>query len=378
MSEHQYYEFLAVDRPLDERDRQALRELSTRARITTTRFVNTYDWGDFSGDPALLMERWFDIHLYWANWGTRRLMLRLPKRCVDPPGLEPFLDAADGVTIRIAGDNVILDIVSEDEGDGWTDGCDGEQLAAFASLRADLIDGDLRLFYLLWLRAVEAGALKDDAVEPLPALGPLTASLRAFADFVRLDPDLVRAAAESEVADMAGPSARSVEEAVADLPGAEKDAFLVRLFNTDPCAGAELKRAVRRHRQPGAVAYLSPPRTVAALRARADEFRLDRLRATAEALAAHRRQQAAEAARQQRTRLDALDRRGDAAWTDIETEIARRTASGYAKAADLLAGLKALAAERRRAAEFDERLAALRKRHATKGRFIERLAAEGL
>lgn len=51
MSEYQYYEFLAVDRPLDDAERAEVRCLSTRARITATSFVNEYHWGDFKGDP---------------------------------------------------------------------------------------------------------------------------------------------------------------------------------------------------------------------------------------------------------------------------------------------------------------------------------------
>ena len=42
MSEYQYYEFLAIDRPLDARQQRDLRALSTRAQITSTRLVNTY------------------------------------------------------------------------------------------------------------------------------------------------------------------------------------------------------------------------------------------------------------------------------------------------------------------------------------------------
>jgi hypothetical protein len=34
MSEYQYYEFTAVDKPLNEKDMQALRNLSSRAQIT--------------------------------------------------------------------------------------------------------------------------------------------------------------------------------------------------------------------------------------------------------------------------------------------------------------------------------------------------------
>jgi hypothetical protein len=54
VSEYQYYEFVAVDRPLSERQLAELRELSTRAEITPTSFVNTYHWGDFRGDPRKL------------------------------------------------------------------------------------------------------------------------------------------------------------------------------------------------------------------------------------------------------------------------------------------------------------------------------------
>jgi len=51
-SEYQYYEFQAIDRPLGEADRKALRDLSTRARINATSFTNAYEWGDFKGDPG--------------------------------------------------------------------------------------------------------------------------------------------------------------------------------------------------------------------------------------------------------------------------------------------------------------------------------------
>src|SRR5262245_41494990 len=55
-----------------------LRSISTRAEITPTRFWNEYQWGDLKADPAELLARYFDVHLYFANWGTRRLMFRLP------------------------------------------------------------------------------------------------------------------------------------------------------------------------------------------------------------------------------------------------------------------------------------------------------------
>ena len=103
MSEYQYYEFQAVDRPLSAPELAHVRALSTRATITSTRFVNEYQWGDFKGDPLTLMERYYDAHLYFANWGTHRLMLRLPRRLLDPrtarcyrPGRRPGIAHEEG------------------------------------------------------------------------------------------------------------------------------------------------------------------------------------------------------------------------------------------------------------------------------------------
>ena len=60
MSEYQYYEFQAVDRPLSKHEMAELRTLSTRATITPTRFVNFYNWGNFRGNPSVLMDKYFD------------------------------------------------------------------------------------------------------------------------------------------------------------------------------------------------------------------------------------------------------------------------------------------------------------------------------
>jgi hypothetical protein len=150
VSEYQYYEFQAIDRPLGAADRQALRALSSRARITATSFTNHYEWRDFRGDPAELMERWFDLHLYLANWGTHRLMIRWPRRLIDRNRLAPFLRGVDCAKLHVSGDNLILDVERTiepglefeeggDEGSGW--------LAALAPLRATVLEGDLRLFF---------------------------------------------------------------------------------------------------------------------------------------------------------------------------------------------------------------------------------------
>ncbi len=152
MSEYQYYEFVALDRPLPQEKLQALRALSTRARITSTRFVNHYDWGGFRGNPRALMEDCFDLFVHVANWGTHCFMMRLPRQLFDADAAKPYLAAEDVCAAWATDEHVILQFEQEDiygdgaadyefdDGSGW--------LAALAPLRQELMGGDLRCLYL--------------------------------------------------------------------------------------------------------------------------------------------------------------------------------------------------------------------------------------
>lgn len=251
MSEYQYYEFLAIDRPLDRAAQDALRSISSRARISATSFTNHYEWGDFKGDPCKLMERWFDLHLYLANWGSRRLMIRLPKGILKPVDLKPFLGEIDWVGVSTVGDYSIVDIDHQEEGgyDDWDDG--SGRLAALAPLRADLLSGDLRLFYLLWLLAVQEELVPDDEIEPMPGLGPLTGALEGFADFFVIDPNLLQAAAELAAAGTSL-SGDDLRKAVATIPERERAELLVRVADGDTRVAAELRQKVRKMNPPPA------------------------------------------------------------------------------------------------------------------------------
>ena len=374
LSEYQYYEFLAIDRPLDEADREALRRLSSRAQITATSFTNHYEWGDFSGSPRKLMERWFDLHLYVANWGTRQLMIRLPKRLVDQDRLDAWLMGTDLAEVLEAGDNLILDICADDEvalDEGWDDG--SGLLGAMAPLRADLLSGDWRLPYLLWLTGVESGGLRDEALEPLPGIAPLNGGLQAFASFFRIDGDLVQAAAEApaNAQDQRSSSIR-LRAAIAAMSESEKTALLLAFAEGDPHVAMELRSRVRSALSP-ALGESPTLRSAAELRDRAQAIRKERERAAAERRRAERLRQEKLAEQATRTRLAALRRRGEDVWREVETEVGRRNASGYDRAAGLIFDLHTLADEDGALADFANRLNALRKRHERKQRFLERL-----
>ncbi|WP_315836069.1 hypothetical protein [Bradyrhizobium prioriisuperbiae] len=376
MSEYQYYEFQAVDRPLTEADRAELRKLSSRARITATSFTNDYQWGDFKGDPAKLMARWFDLHLYVANWGSHRLMIRLPLRLVDRRHLDDLLRGVDGATLTAAGEHLVLDIIREEveSDEEWDDGAGW--LAALAPLRTAVLSGDLRLFYLLWLMAVEDGTIADDVPEPLPGIGPMTGALDALADFLGIAQDLIDVVTEGGVgpADDAMPQA-SVRKLIAGLSDNDKTSLLARVFAGEPHVASELRALLRKRQTPRPPAARA--RTAGELRAGADAMHEAREQQRKEQRATEERRQAAAQARAERTRLDAIRTRGEAAWHEVETEIQRSNAGAYARAANLLRDLKAIAEADGTATDFSRRLSALRTRHARKERFIARLAELG-
>jgi hypothetical protein len=368
MSEYQYYEFQAIDRPLDRAAQDALRSISSRARITATSFTNQYEWGDLKGDPHKFMERWFDLHLYVANWGTRRLMIRVPKGFVNQVDIDPFIREIDWVEVWTSGDNLIIDIQHHEDGgyDDWDDG--SGRLAALAPLRTDLLSGDLRLFYLLWLVAVQDEFVPNNEIEPLPGIGPLTGALEGFAEFFGIDPDLVEAAAELAAHD-ASMSKDGLRKALAVIPEREKAELLLRVVDGDTRIAAELRRRVRK-KNPVPATH----RTVGVLRMRAKEIAEARERAEAGRLEAERRRQAAEAKKARRARLKILKQRGaSSVWREIEQEIERRNPAGYDNAMSLLFDVQALALEEGNRDDFDRRLGSIRTRHEKKAKFIELL-----
>jgi hypothetical protein len=373
MSEYQYYEFQAIDRPLDQGAQQALRSISSRARITATSFTNHYEWGNLKADPRTLMEGWFDLHLYVANWGTRRLMMRLPKRGCSCKDIVSFIREVDWVEVWTSGDNLIIDICRDEvePNDDWDDG--SGWLAALAPLRADVLSGDLRLFYLLWLTAVQDNLVADDEVEPLPGIGPLTGALEGFAEFFGIDPDLVQAAAESGATDAAISKDR-LRQTVAAIAEEEKSELLLRVIEGDIRVVAELKRRIREKSSKPSATF----RAVGALRTRAREISEARERAEAERREAERCRLAQEAEKARRARIQVLKQRGAKVWREIEEEIERRNASGYDRAAGILSDLQALAIEEGSQDDFNRHLASLRARHERKRQLIERLTGLGL
>ena len=381
MSEYQYYEFQAVDRPLSAPEMAELRALSTRATITSTRFVNEYQWGDFKGDPLALMARYYDAHLYFANWGTHRLMLRLPRRLLDPRTARCYRPGRgsweSGVAVHAKGEHVILEFRSDDEsGEFDEDDEAGEAwLASLITVRADLASGDHRALYLGWLCAVQSGELDDTAVEPPvpPGLATLSAPLSALADFLRVGADLLAIASERSAAlRAAGPTPDDLATWLRALPVAEKDDLLLELAQRGaaPAQAELLQRFRRAHPAPG---QPGGGRTVGALLDAAEQRAERRRRREAERAARQREREARERAAARAAYLDSLVGREAELWREVETLAETKRPKEYDHAARLIGDLRDLSVRQDALAAFDRRVDELRVRHAKKPSFIGRL-----
>lgn len=371
MSEYQYYAFQALDRPLSPAEQEQLRAISTRARITATGFTNTYHWGDLRGDPRRMTERCFDAHLYVANWGTHRLLLRLPRQALALSTVGPYCLGHQARAWNTRG-HLLLEMTSEDDSADWEEEAD-ETLAALVGVRDELAAGDLRPLYLAWLSALAAWETEDDEEEeyrtalepPVPAgLGELTAPQRALADFLRVDADLLTVAAQASppLPPTPGKTARKdLAPLIAALPEKEKNALLLRLaLGPQPRLRTELL-----HRLHGTATPATSPghRSAAELLDTAHTLRTQRRRHAQDERAAARARH-----------LDALARNPEPAWQQIATHIATGKTTAYDQAVTLLADLRdACTHTGHDTTAFRQRLTRLRQDHQRRPALIQRL-----
>lgn len=364
MSEYQCYEFGALERPLTPKQMEELRRISKRAEISPTRFWNEYQWGDLKADARKLMERYFDAHLYFANWGARRLMLRFPLARIDASALRPYF-AGGAASSRRTAKHLIVDLHIGHE-DGGDDEGEEASLAELAPLRAEVMQGDRRFAYLAWLLAVQSGDVGERSLEPaVPrGLAELTPAQDAMAGFLRIDDDLIATAAVGS-GETSDERASLAKWAMALAPRA-KDEWLRRAIDApDLALGGEMLREFRARPVRAAQTKLASRRTVAELLAAAGTRRDQRVRA--QAARTEKAKRAAEAARTKQ--LDGLAKRLDEAWKELEALVAR---SAHEEALELAGDLSDLDARDRGADSFKVRFAAMRKRQGGRRGFFER------
>lgn len=379
MSEYQYYEFRAVDRPLDERELRTLRSLSTRAEITPTSFVNTYNWGDFKGDPDALMEKCFDAFVYVANWGTRRFVLRLPRKLLTRQLLSSYC-RGESLRARTAGESIVINFCREEDGGEWEDG-EG-WMASLIPLRADLLRGDQRCLYLGWLCCAQSEDLDEDEIEPLvpPGLKALSGSLDAFVEFMGIDNDLLDVAASESGQPKTPPTRDELAAWIRALPEKDKDALLAdAALNAASQTGAEILRRFDQLQKNGFPTEAQPKqRTVGELLATTRKRTAKKARLAAERQAAECARQEQEATAARARYLDQMAGREQTTWRKVEMFIQTKQPNKYDIAVNLLIDLRDLAVRGKQEADFKAALGKLRDAHEAKPSLLRRLRDAGL
>ena len=379
MSEYQYYDFKAIDHALTKTEMAALRDLSTRAVISTTSFTNHYEWGDLKADPLKLLERYFDAFLYVANWGTREFHLRLPQELVDFKQLKSILPGKSA-HVRSAGKFVIVSFETDLEPEGdWDDG--SGWMGSLVSLRSDLLRSDLRCLYLGWLHSVECHEFSEDALEPpVPAgLRELSAPLDSLIEFLGIDEDLVEVAASASAPLKEGPSRKELEAWVRGLPANEKESLLLDfLSESGERSRLELLQRFQKENAVAASHGVIERRTVkdllTAARVRADE----RARQLSAKLAADAALNRAKDEADRAVYLEGLAKREKAVWKQVEAYIQKRQPKEYERAVILLVDLHDLAVRQGDETGFQLTMEELRKTHTAKSTFLRRLATANL
>ena len=378
MSEYQYFEFAAIDRPLTDGEMAALRAVSTRAVITPSGFVNHYEWGGLKADPLDWMRRYFDAFVYLADWAHCRFALRLPRDMFGKAELKPF-GVKQSLTIDASEDHWILDWslegsdnydrFAEDDGRGW--------MGRLVPLRDELIRGDQRSLYLGWLAGAAKGEVPEATLEPtVPAgLSQLSAAQNALAAFLEIDADFIAAAAIGS-AD-ASDRPESVDAWLQSLSPDELRSMLKSIVRADrPNPQREVASRYRAwHREHGPQAALEARRrSVAELRSLAVPAGEERRRRDALA----REQQAAARRTQRDAQLRLLMSDVDKRWLALHQQAERGSASAYEQAVRALSDLAeayAIVSDRK---TFDRELRRFLVRHAKRGALLRRLTEAGL
>lgn len=380
MSEYQYYEFLAIDRPLTKDEINELRSISTRATITPVSFINEYNWGDFKGNPDKLMQRYFDTHVYVANWMSAIFMVRLPIEALSeetaqavsvPYMLDINATRSHWIITWSLRESEDYDRFGMEEGSGW--------MVRLAPVRDELLRGDLRGLYIGWLAAVSGELMDDDELEPngISSLGSFTAAQQALAEFLDVDPDLlVSASMDRPATQSGGTSEKDMDKWIDSLARGEVNPLLKQLLEGK---GKQAERVVRSRfaaweRSMQADNTGAPRRKVGELRQSTEKIRQLRLEKQEHA----RKQDELKRRKARESHLKELSNDFAKVWESIRKPVERGTGGGYDEACRALVDIAEAYALFSTGEQFQKELKKFMADHLRRKALIQRLAKAGI
>jgi len=351
MSEYQAYYFARVDRPLSGQEIEAVDALSSHMEVGAHSAFVHYHYGDFKHDPLQVLKKWFDVFVYYANWGSQIVGFRFNKDTIDIERLAPF-QVDDVLMVETSEDHIVV-FAQFDENYGDGDYYDlseerGSFYAGYVSLYNAILRGDDRALFLLWLKAMEQGGDREDRA-PLPGgLHALDSELRQLAEFINLDSKRVEAAAQLNPAPAAKRTSAPQIECTQYLDRLTQDQsvhYLEQLLTEDPhTVRADLIRKLRQYiPKPTKPSDHAPLATITFGEV---EQLADQLHET------HMREETEKRAAERRVYFKRLEREADRMWKKARELIERKQTKAYEQAMEILYALKCLASEQDDEARF--------------------------
>lgn len=323
--------------------------------------------------PFDVLREYFDGFLYWANWGSPQLAFRFP-RGILPKNLLDGYDLEDFASFKSYKDCDILNIqFGEMEGpDYWTN----YELGPLMPIREELMQGDLRSLYIVWLAAQEMMGTYDEEEEyevempPVPpGMGELTGAQEELAVLFQVPEELLVAAAEHSAARKA--SRQEADEDIAaliqQLSQERRDEYLLRLAQNEPGLSRLFVRELRE---------LSRDKTSETSPA-GERVTYATLLAESKGIKARlEREKREEAEAERRRHLKDIHDHRDTYWRQVEKSAERSTGPGYDEAAKLLVELRDAAAEFNESQEFQDRFRVWVESHQRRPALMKRLQAQ--
>jgi hypothetical protein len=351
-----------------------MRRQSSRAEITPWSFDNEYEYGDFGGDAVQMMRRGFDLHLHYANFGIRKLLIRLPDGFPDATASAPYLEEEDSLKFLPdkQGPGGILSIRPFHEAGDLDELWEIDSLVdRLVPLRAEIQAGDLRPLYLAHLATACDGNHDPDETKegPVPAgLAKLTDAQHALAEFHGLSDAFITAAAQGS------PPLEAQNDPHCDCaawlqsqPAATKDAWLLAWIR-EPQSNVrrEILAEFRKSRPARAWPTVDRGRTIAELIASAATIAAESERKTAE-----------HAARQRARRLARMAADPSRTLRETEKLVRERSMNSYEQIATLLADLREALAGSEQSGLAEQQARKLRAENPTLHRLTRELRGKG-
>jgi hypothetical protein len=372
MSEYQYVAFRAIDGPVSEKNLEFMRRQSSRAEITPWSFDNEYHYGDFRGDAVEMLRRGYDLHVHYANFGIRQLMIRLPNGLPDPEAAKPYFVKDSLLFLKDKqGQGGILSIEPSHEPGDLEELEIDDLLDRLVPLRAEILDGDLRPLYLAHLAVACDSNHDPEATKeaPVPAgLDKQSDAQLALAEMYGLSKSLIAAAARHCPSLPARSHCRSqYAEWLERQPEATRNAWLAQLMaDSHSTVRRDILAEYQKTRGIPSWPTIRLDRTMAKLEAAAEEIQRE---ANAKG--------AAKAARDRAKRLAGMAVEATRTIRETEQLVKQRSADAYHQIAALLADLREALAGGDQAGLAEEQARKLKNNNPTLHKLTSELRRQG-